>query len=420
MKPVPLTTNPNLLVRAMDVMSAKKNYILLGLFAATNVVLVCCLAFGPPQSHTQMVPFETASVAKNSQKFHIHVGKFNFLNSYAVVDVVFVRGDANRDPEFGFKATVVGHAVKGRRQQIIFDRRVDCDRAYFAEGATVSQRTRLFSTEFTDFEKLDLEVLMKYTYKDQVSGVFIIYYSDLAYSLVEILIRLLLFFIDVATFVYLQRYDATRFANPFQLNVIKVLLIASVLAADPLYAFSYFTDSFVIPMFDAFLCIVLIVLTAAASLILIDCEGTSKVDLEWIMKEAAPFLISGFLYILNDFIAHVRLRDETDVHVPTYLLLLSYLRSISAGICFVRILLALLTMKTTGKYEQVTFGVMIMLTFIFCLGSELSSVKPRISAHELHIYTYAAVSIYILFLAKCYWPADPDSDDSTDGEVYEE
>ena len=416
MKPVPMATSPDVLVRALDVMSVKKVYTMLSLFLAVNAVLVCCLVFGPPQSHTEMVHFDTASVAKNSKKFHIHAGPFNYLNSYVVVDVVFVRPDAHVDPNFGFTSSVLGHVQKGRRKSIVPDKQVAYEHVPFDSGSAVSRRSRLFSKEITDFENLELEIVMRYTFEQQVSGVFIVFYSDIGYSCIEILIRLVFFFVTAVVLVYLEGYDIKNIAGPFQIVIIKGLLFVSVVASNPLNAFSYFTESFFFPLVDSLLCIFLIVLTASATLVLIDMMGLSQgADFDWILRESAPFLIAGFLYLLNDLISHIRLRDETDMNVPTALYMLSYLRSIAAGLCFVRILLALLTMNTASRPQQILTAAMIMVTFVFCLGSELASVKPHISAHQLQIYTYAAIATYILFLAKCYWPTDPDAEESQDG-----
>jgi hypothetical protein len=262
----------------------------------------------------------------------------------------------------------------------------------------VSDRRRLYSRAVVDFVNLDLEVILKFGERASLGGIFVISYFNTAHSLIELLVRLIFFFIASTVLVYLFPVDKSKSSSAFQLRTLSVLLGLVIVASNPLIILSYFTDSLLLPLFDAAVGLALATASAAGFLLLLEAK--------WDLASLAPFLIAAFLYFMNSILSQTfgqAIEDSSVMQV------LTYARATIAAICFLRIAVAVFAFKSDVRLEKLVLVVMAGVTILVAIVCELLLVsEPLIaSSHEVQIFTYASVATFVLFMLKFYWPVDP-------------
>jgi hypothetical protein len=367
-----------------------------------NLHFFFILLFGPPAYHTKTISLEGESPALSAKRVHLHLGPFNFLNDFVTVDAVFLRPVITDTTVSPIQISLIAKSHKGSRIETIYGddlRKLDVD---FSSGTSYSRRVRLFSRAIVDFATLDLDVLIKFLDPDQaLTGLFAVTYANTAHALLELIVRLLVFFVGLIVLVYLLPMDKSKTAAPFQLRVLTVLILLAVLASNPFIILSYFTSSIVLPMVDATLAITLITGAAAGAVLILESarKTAEQLNENWLLTQAAPFIMTGLLFLITALRPNLK---------GTAIQVLTYMRTAGSVVCFLRAVIALLAYRPEVSIEKLILGGLMSVTFSVCILSEVFCfVEPLISsAHEVQIFTYAAVSTFILFIVKFYWPVD--------------
>jgi hypothetical protein len=396
---VPLASPTASLTRAIDVLPRHRVYFFLGIYLIAHVGYLLALLVGPPVYHRDFVNFDAMNPTLPAHKVNIRAGNFNFLNDFVTLDLLLLR-DSDQSPaqhELGTSLVVKGH--KGSRIETLYAQNPAQVWLTFDRDSGVSKKIRLFSRAVVDFIGLDMEVILKFPERLALSGVFIVSYIDSSHTILELLVRLIFFFVAVTVLVYM--IPMKKSTSPFQLRILTFLVGLIVIASNPLIILSYFTDSIFLPLVDAAAGLAL-VLGVSAGLLLI-CEASHGKDVP--IATAWPFAIAGAMYFLNSFLSQVFGATAAN---SAFMQLLSYARSIVAAGCFLRVVVSLVAFQSEIKFEKTVMVALASVSFAVGLVCELFLVaEPLIaSSHEVQIFTFASVSTFVLFLVKLYWPVD--------------
>jgi hypothetical protein len=259
-----------------------------------------------------------------------------------------------------------------------------------------------------DFVSLDFELIIKFAEGESSSGLLFLSYIDTSHAVMELLVRLIFFFISATVLVYLGPMRKDRTASPFQLKILTVLIVLIVIASNPLIVLSYFTDSVILPLADAASGLALVIGAAAGVLLISEASHTraaARAAPDWIWVTSAPFLAAGGLYFLNSFLSQLY---GFSAATTGFMGVLGYVRSGTAAICFLRLVVSLVAFKSEVGLERTVMATIAAVTFLVGMISELFLVaEPLIaSSHEVQIFTFASAATLVLFLTKLYWPVD--------------
>jgi hypothetical protein len=413
MEEVNLVTTRRSFQRTIDLLSPAKIYLTLTVFLGVNLVLVLGVLYGPPPTHNELVLFNRDTAVLPSQKFTLKLGKFSFLNDFIAVDLFFVRDESA--VESPISASVIAKGHRGRRVETVYAMPLKGIFWAFQGESAVSTKSRLLSRAIVDFTSLDVEIIIKFHVGSPLGGGFIITYGDPPRAILELLMRVLIFFISLSTLVYICSIRAEKTSSPFQIRVLVLLLTLVVFSSNPLIILSYFTESDLLPRFDRCMSLVLILSAGAGTLLIFDSlhEKPELLDANWIQWRLAPFVVAGLFSMVCDLF----LTLET----PR---LLNNMRSMLAAICAIRVMVSLIEMQSEVKLEKIAMAIMVGVTLAVGILCELFCVaEPMIgTGHEIQVYTVASVSLFLLVLARLYWPLDhtkymQDSDSAADGEL---
>jgi hypothetical protein len=367
-----------------------------------NCDFLAILLFGPPSYHTEVISLEGESPTLSAKHINLQLGSFNFLNDFVTIDAVFLRSVLSEITKIPVQVSLIAKSHKGSKIEVIHAdelRHIDLE---FPKGMSYSHRVHLFSRAIVDFVRLDLEVTIKLLDSDQtLTGVFAVNYATTSYALVELLVRLLIFFIGLTILIFLFPMDKTKTASPFQLKVLTILLILALLASNSFIILSYFTASMFLLVIDAVLAVTLITGASIGAILILTSarKRPEQLTQNWMMIQAAPFLVTGLLFLITALFPNI---SETAFQV------VAYMRTAGAVVCLLRAVIGVIAYRPDVKVEKWMIAGLMGITFFVCMMSEVFCfTEPFISSmHEVQIFTYASVSTFVLFLVKIYWPVD--------------
>jgi hypothetical protein len=385
-------------------MSKSRVYFTMALFVLANVVFLCTLLGGPATYRQEIISLESqAPVGAAARRVALHVGNFNFLNDFVAVDAVFLRTRILKLAEFPVTFSMIVKSRRGHRVETIFAEELSHRSIHFTPGASYSSRDQLWSHPIVDFVRLDFDVTFKFADPaDTLAGLFVLSFMDTAHSLIELLVRLMVFFTGLAVLVYLVPLEKNRSPAAFQLRILTGLAGLVVVGSNPLYILSYFTESTILPTVDASVAIFLILATAVGFVVILETSRTKpdRMDLNWLVIQASPFFLTGFLYFTNIFFRSIQ---------SSALRVLGFMKAAGATSCLLRTVIALMAFRPERPIEKMAMIGMISVSFLVSLVSELYTVvEPYIaSTHEVQTFTFASVATFVFFMIRFYWPVDP-------------
>jgi hypothetical protein len=340
----------------------------------------------------------------NARKLAIAIGNFSFLNDFVTIDVLFIRAAGSTDNMIPVTSSVVVKSHIGLRVETRIEKSGLRFLADFKDGYSIGSRVRLCELGVADFSSLDVEIMFKFREKRSMAGVISVTYLDTSHAILSLLVRMLIFFTGLVVLTRLWSIDFSGSNCGFQLKALFWAVLFVVISANPLYVFSYFTDSPLLPLIDAFIALGLVIITCSVTLVCLEIdEGENhKLNCAWVLNKSSSFLIAGSVYfaasILSQFGSQGIIFTVFDIG-----------RSLAAAICFLRMAIGLMSYEARIPEEKLVMGVMIGVTLIVSIICEVCAfVEPLLmSDHEIQLFTQASVSIYVFFLTRFYWPIDP-------------
>lgn len=417
---IPIEQTSNETIRKYDAMSKKQKYHFLLLFSIVNILFFISHKYGPPSYHIETIPFEKSIAVSNTRKFLLNIGEFNFLNDFITFDMVFMKNYNEEENSF-VDVSLTIKSIKGKRSEVLYFENSKQYQIKFTKESNISNKIRLYSRGIIDFVHLDSDLVMKFSRENdneeslQYSGAFLLSYTDASHTIIEALIRLIFFIFSIIWVICLNSVDYSKTSTPLQLKLVYYILILVIIASNPFYVLSYFTESPYIPFMDSFFAILLIFSAFSMTLIILDSshEDPSKITTKWLLRESSPFIVMSLFFLFNEYSIHFS--DDNDA---VLLELFKFARVLGISFCYIVIVVSTFLFKTKTLLEKGIIISMIIITLVTAMMLEcIESIEPLISSnHAIQIFTFASVSTYVFFLAFFYLPVDPmdASDDIVD------
>jgi hypothetical protein len=385
-------------------MSKRRIYFVLGLFILANATCLAAALIGPPVNREETFDFGSETSVLNGRKLAITIGNFSFLNDFVTIDVLFIRPVASLDNMIPVASSVIVKSHVGPRVETRVERAGLHLTANFKEGNSIGNRMRLCELGVVDFSSLDVDVMFKFREKRSLAGVISVTYLDSTHAILSFLVRLIFFFSGLVVIGRMWNLKLSACSCRFQLNILFWVMGFVILSSNPLYIFSYFTESPVLPLIDAFLALALVIITCAATLIFLEIreDDPETIDLWWAFNKASSFLIAGSVYFIATVLSQLGMRGKI-------FQILDVGRSFAAAVGFLRMTIGFIGFESPVPGEKMAMGVMIAVTLIVAIICEISAfIEPLLMAdHEIQLFTHASVSIFVFFLTRFYWPVDP-------------
>jgi hypothetical protein len=258
-----------------------------------------------------------------------------------------------------------------------------------------------------DFDSLHAS--LKLTFRDRfLPGVFEWSYADSSLTMMNVLLRFIVFAITAITFAKLHLAPVAFGSYPVSLRLAYFLDAVLLVASDPANVASFFMRNSYFRYFNS---ITLVLLLAAASfsaviVLLTNEQKHADITSAWLLVRAVPFLLAFVVFAGGSIFSEVQIeRDPLNQNsfITKFLLYAKLGLFVLTG---VPLCIGFLTFKTEVPNERPLFTIFALILLIVVVASEFHGLNSPFVAGEpaSQIMTLLCVSVYVFFFNIINWP----------------
>lgn len=400
--------------RRIEAMSRRQIFSTVTIYGVCSVLILLALIFGPSYYVSQSMRFQPElSTASSTRRYKFDFYGLHFFNDFLTCELILNKKSAQIPEEYkaGFNISLyfISTMTLGSRTVSEINQPIQHVAVTFPDGEE-SQRIRVFSTGIVKFDKLKGYVTIKFPQHVILGGEFVWIFADPAHSLVQLFLRIIFFIIGIIVFIRLLLSDFDFHHSHIGMRLMFVLDILLVVGSDPFYILTYFSDSYIIKLYDCIVSIFLLISVAFTAFAVLLMTGLIHRDITfiWILIRFIPFLIAFLVFASSSGYAVLRVDKDPISKLNIVTKILDIIRMSLIGVYAICLIYGGIVFHSDVPDEKPAFIVMSILFFCVTLTSELmNTLEPFLgSDFAIQIFSLFSSAVYILFFNFLNWPID--------------
>ena len=378
-------------------------------------ILIEYLTFrGPPYVVPSIEDITLSAIDSSKRLYRFDLNSFSRFNKFLIFEINFERNFKDSSESTEILYNVQGHSYKGN-VAVNDDHYVSQPlQLKFLPQSNITEKIRLYSIPTINFDRFSLVTYLEFLDKKPLTMHFSFFTADSAFTILSFIVRIVLFFIGFVVFLRFASRHMKLSHSSVSNQFIYILLVAELLATNPLIILDCFVDTTAFSLTDAFCSQLFFVLSCYCSFVhLIYKDRKNETPSKAVLISIAiPFLVVFGLMFANSFYSVIKISTDPIIaktgawhglfYTQFVLILLFVPVTLFYGLC---------PLHKANSDQKV--HVVIAVTFaIIVLFQQLHVPHEQFigSCYAMQIYSTASAAVFTLFFAYFNWPVEPSKD----------
>ena len=393
------------LSRNVDFFSKIKFYIFIICFAVFFINLLLMIFLGPSYiSHVEIpFDFQTSDDTQRAKHFNFDFNHMHFFQDFLTLDLQYQTSDA---VNLKVDSTMTGFYTMFMNLKL--QRRIETPQTQITaefKNSSFSKKIRIFDSPIVDFNKFKsiLTIKIPKQYKN-IYGTFVWSYADASHSLIQILIRIILFIASLFISIMFLLSDVSLKKSHYTTRMMFYMNIALIFGSDPFYILTYFTEANGIKIYDAIVAQILVMITLFVSCVSMD-EYTNQKTL---LLKFIPFIL-GIIFYSASSIYSICITSNDPIKAMNNVGIGLSCAKIGFIVFYISMFISSsIKFHPEIKKEKTVLVTMGALNLSMVILSEIFGLNNEYITGHYFIQFYSIVSsgLYIIFFNYLNWPVD--------------
>lgn len=408
-RPVEISTGGISSLRRIEALSSERRLYALLIFLISTVLMVLARVLGPRTMRSVRFPFELTKDSSRVQKFSVKAGDFSHFNKYLTLGMELATKKPINASSLVPSISLVAKSHFDKGIEDLATLPAGPKTFHFEPPYTQSDTVTLFETPITEFKAIESQITVHFQKRHPFSGNIVCSYTDVSFSVMQVLLRIVLFGINLGMTFALTRVPSSIVANPKAFQVLKLVGIGMTTLNNPLLQFFDLTANSKVASATFVTDVAYVYAIIWGITMLLDLPRYKETNLmNWIIFEAIPFVTLLALRLVCVSIFAFRL-DDIRLKTPVFLPLIEGL------VCIARVLYSILRFQSEVKYERLIFAALLgAASFVTITDRVLERTARFWTGEPVGVLVMISFSLIVYFVVFFQWPVDPLVGEGTD------
>ena len=397
------------LVRVVDSATRLRAVLTISTLAFSEILIILIMFIFTSTVTKEVVRFDSLSPplpASKTRRFQFNFTGLHFFHEHLSLDLFF-ENDKTTKSEFNVSTYFVSTMYLGNKVQSRIEVPTKSHPCRFTENEDSSSPIRVFASNLVHYNNLFTDVYFKLSPSSlNLNGSFVWSFSDPAFAIVLVFLRVLFFGIALIIFFKLTiSYSDIKYSHA-AIRFALVMDFLVIICSNPLYILSYFTASNVFKIVDSVLSlfILFVVIFACFFSLMLDDLVHHEATFAWLSVRLIPFLIGFIIFVANSFYeVGVTLKDPHAISTKV----LNGLNLMEVLILIFYLLLVIIRgyrFKSEAPYEKLINLSMALIMITAAAFIELISIQNQTTNKS--VFQMLSAAIFSLFYIFINWPVN--------------